>query len=125
MGATASRAPAASTAAPRTSMPRAMSACRSDCAKNSAGLSTETVSTTGVVPCASVPPMCSCCCPGSRSVVSAAAVPAAPVVASLETLMPLPAGSTTIATESPAAGPGPTVTFTAFSLNCSAPTPAA
>ena len=49
-------------------------------------------------------------------------VPAAPVVTALTIVRPLVPTERLTAAESPAAGPGDTVTRSAFSLYCSAPT---
>jgi hypothetical protein len=62
--------------------------------------------------------------PGRRRVLMDGVLPAAPVVTELTIVNPLEGGKTLTAAESAAAGPGATVTRTAFSLYCSAPTPA-
>src|SRR3954470_5428450 len=114
-----------STAGPRTSMPLAMSAARSAVTKNAVGLSTDTDSVVGDPPAATAPRSSSRMLPGSRYAAIDGSAPAAVVTTELTMVSPLPAGAMLTPAESPADGPGVTVTLTAFSLYWSAPTPAA
>ena len=113
-----------STAGPRTSMPLAISAARNALTKNCVGLSTETRRADGEAPSAIEPLSDRVMLPGSRRVSIDVAVPEALVVTALTIARPLLPTERLIPAESPAAGPGDTVTRTVPSLYCSAPTPA-
>ena len=89
------------------------------------GLSTETESDEGEAATAIAPPISNRMLPGRRRVVIEAGAPAAAVVTKLTMARPLPDGAMLIPAASPLDGPGVTVTLTAFSLYCSALTPAA
>src|SRR5262245_58973772 len=114
-----------STAGPRTSMPWAISVVRNAFTKNWVGLSTETSRETGGAPSGTAPVRRRRGLPGSRYAETAAGRSAADVVSELSTTSPPLVGETVTPAQSPAATPGPTVTRTAFSLYCSALTPAA
>ena len=114
-----------STAAPRTSIPFAINEVLSAFTKKIVPLSTEATRVTGMLPAGTDPRSSRRELPGSRCAAIVLATPAGTVVTMLSTRSPLAAGDTETDAKSPAAAPGPTVTRMAFSLNCSADTPAA
>src|SRR4051794_5458533 len=105
-----------STAGPRTSMPLAISAARSAVTKNCVGLATDTASVDGFDPSAIEPRTVSVVLPIRRCASIDVDVPAGAVVTALATVRPLVPTDRLIAAASPAAGPGDTLTRSAFSL---------